>query len=167
MKQKMQWGKWCFLAAILLLSLGCESLKGPVFCLSLHREVRPGGFGPDTQLIRSVVDVMGQNEHVVSRFPTLDSSSFGSVELVPDEASGRWGLRLKMDRRGKGLWRQATGEYAGSQMVVLLDGYVCGTMVIPPYDESEYLLLPPLWSESEARSIAGHVESNYRKTNRR
>ncbi len=167
MKQKMQWGKWCFLAAILLLSLGCESLKGPIFCLSLHRVVSPGAFGPDTQLIRSVVDVMGQNEHMVSRFPAIDSSSFGSVELVPDEASGLWGLRLRMDRKGMGLWRQTAGEFAGGRLVVLLDGYVCGTMVIPPYDASEYLLIPPLWNEADARTIARHVESNYRKTNRR
>ena len=39
MKQKMQWGKWCFLAAILLLSLGCESLKGRFFLVCIRRFV--------------------------------------------------------------------------------------------------------------------------------
>ena len=38
--------------------------------------------------------------------------------------------------------------------------------MIPPYDESGYLILPPLWSELEARRIASHVPSNYRKANR-
>ena len=71
---------------------------------------------------------------------------------------------MKLDRKGMGLWRQATGEYGNQTMVILLDGYFCGTMMIPPYDESGILMLPPLWSEVEARRIASHVASNYRKT---
>ena len=73
---------------------------------------------------------------------------------------------MKLDRKGMGLWRQATGEYGNQTMVILLDGYFCGTMMIPPYDESGILMLPPLWSEMEARRIASHVASNYRKTNK-
>ena len=136
-----------------------------VFNLSLHREVRRDAFAPETSLIQPVYDVMGRNEHFVSRFPIVDSSCFGEAELVHGE-NGKWGLRMKLDRKGIGLWRQATGEYGSQTMVILLDGYFCGTMMIPPYDESGYLILPPLWSELEARRIASHVPSNYRKANR-
>ncbi|MBO7621782.1 MAG: hypothetical protein J6T06_14825, partial [Victivallales bacterium] len=137
----------------------------PVFNLSLHREVRRDAFAPETSLIQPVYDVMGRNEHFVSRFPIVDSSCFGEAELVHGE-NGKWGLRMKLDRKGIGLWRQATGEYGSQTMVILMDGYFCGTMMIPPYDESGYLMLPPLWSELEARRIASHVPSNYRKANR-
>ena len=137
----------------------------PVFNLSLHREVRRDAFAPETSLIQPVYDVMGRNEHFVSRFPIVDSSCFGEAELVHGE-NGKWGLRMKLDRKGIGLWRQATGEYGSQTMVILLDGYFCGTRMIPPYDESGYLMLPPLWSELEARRIASHVPSNYRKANR-
>ena len=136
-----------------------------VFNLSLHREVRRDAFAPETSLIQPVYDVMGRNEHFVSRFPIVDSSCFGEAELVHGE-NGKWGLRMKLDRKGIGLWRQATGEYGSQTMVILMDGYFCGTMMIPPYDESGYLMLPPLWSELEARRIASHVPSNYRKANR-
>ncbi|MBO7090499.1 MAG: hypothetical protein J6W23_01850, partial [Victivallales bacterium] len=122
-------------------------------------------FAPETSLIQPVYDVMGRNEHFVSRFPIVDSSCFGEAELVHGE-NGKWGLRMKLDRKGIGLWRQATGEYGSQTMVILMDGYFCGTMMIPPYDESGYLMLPPLWSELEARRIASHVPSNYRKANR-
>ena len=152
---------------LLFCSAGCAlfNWKQPVFCLSLHREVRRDAFAPDTALIQPVHDIMGHNEHIVSRFPIVDSSCFGDVELVRGD-NGKWGLRLKLDRKGIGLWRQATGEYGSQTMVILLDGYVCGTMMIPSYDESGYLVIPPIWSEQEARKIASHVVVNYRKTNR-
>ena len=137
----------------------------PVFNLSLHREVRREAFAPETSLVQPVYDVMGRNEHFVSRFPIVDSSCFGEAELVHGD-NGKWGLRMRLDRKGIGLWRQATGEYGSQTMVIMLDGYFCGTMMIPPYDESGYLILPPLWSELEARRIASHVPSNYRKANR-
>ena len=137
----------------------------PVFNLSLHREVRRDAFAPETSLVQPVYDVMGRNEHFVSRFPIVDSSCFGEAELVHGD-NGKWGLRMRLDRKGIGLWRQATGEYGSQTMVILLDGYFCGTMMIPPYDDSGYLILPPLWSELEARRIASHVPSNYRKANR-
>ena len=137
----------------------------PVFNLSLHREVRRDAFAPETSLVQPVYDVMGRNEHFVSRFPIVDSSCFGEAELVHGD-NGKWGLRMRLDRKGIGLWRQATGEYGSQTMVILLDGYFCGTMMIPPFDESGYLMLPPLWSELEARRIASHVPTNYRKANR-
>lgn len=137
----------------------------PVFNLSLHREVRRDAFAPESSLVQPVYDVMGRNEHFVSRFPIVDSSCFGEAELVRGD-NGKWGLRMRLDRKGIGLWRQATGEYGSQTMVILLDGYFCGTMMIPPFDESGYLMLPPLWSELEARRIASHVSSNYRKANR-
>ncbi|MBO4526905.1 MAG: hypothetical protein IKX48_07550 [Victivallales bacterium] len=137
----------------------------PVFNLSLHREVRRDAFAPESSLVQPVYDVMGRNEHFVSRFPIVDSSCFGEAELVRGD-NGKWGLRMRLDRKGIGLWRQATGEYGSQTMVILLDGYFCGTMMIPPFDESGYLMLPPLWSELEARRIASHVPSNYRKANR-
>ena len=137
----------------------------PVFNLSLHREVRRDAFAPESSLVQPVYDVMGRNEHFVSRFPIVDSSCFGEAELVRGD-NGKWGLRMRLDRKGIGLWRQATGEYGSQTRVILLDGYFCGTMMIPPYDESGYLMLPPLWSELEARRIASHVPSNYRKANR-
>ncbi|MBP5673865.1 MAG: hypothetical protein J6X49_15875 [Victivallales bacterium] len=162
---KMNKIKNLWLLLPLLLCAGCTYFEPPVFCLSLHREVKRDAFAPETELIQPVYDVLGKNGHVVSRFRILDSSFFGAVELVPGD-NGKWGLRLQLDRKGIGVWRQATGEYARQTLVVLLDGYVCGTMVIPPYDESGYVMIPPLWSEQEARKIASHVESNYRKTNR-
>ena len=137
----------------------------PVFNLSLHREVRRDAFAPESSLVQPVYDAMGRNEHFVSRFPIVDSSCFGEAELVRGD-NGKWGLRMRLDRKGIGLWRQATGEYGSQTMVILLDGYFCGTMMIPPFDESGYLMLPPLWSELEARRIASHVPSNYRKANR-
>ena len=153
--------------SLLMCGTGCALFDRykPVFNLSLHREVRRDAFAPETSLIQPVYDVMGRNEHFVSRFPIVDSSCFGEAELVHGE-NGKWGLRMKLDRKGIGLWRQATGEYGSQTMVILMDGYFCGTMMIPPYDESGYLMLPPLWSELEARRIASHVPSNYRKANR-
>lgn len=155
------------LVLVMLSCAGCALFdwKPPVFCLSLHREVRRDAFAPDTALIQPVYDVLGRNEHIVERFPLLDSSSFGDVELVRGD-NGKWGLRLKMDRKGIGLWRQATGEYGGHTLVILLDGYFCGMMKIPPYDESGFLMIPPIWHEQEARRIASHVLTNYQKTNR-
>ena len=70
---------------MLLCATGCalfDSWSTPVFCLSLHREVRRNAFAPDTALIQPVYDVMGRNEHTVSRFPIVDSSCFGGAELV-------------------------------------------------------------------------------------
>lgn len=155
------------LVSLVLCMTGCTlfNWNTPVFCLSLHREVRRNAFAPETALIQPVYDVMGRNEHIVSRFPIVDSSCFGDAELVRGD-NGKWGLRMKLDRKGMGLWRQATGEYGNQTMVILLDGYFCGTMMIPPYDESGILMLPPLWSEMEARRIASHVASNYKKTNK-
>lgn len=164
---KKEWrskGLW-LVALSWLLCAGCAYFEPPVFCLSFHREVNRDSFASGTELIQPVHDVLGGNDHIVERFPILDSSSFGSVELVPGE-NGKWGLRLQMDRKGIGLWRQATGEHARQTLVILLDGYVSGTMTIPPYDESGYVMIPPLWSEQEARRIASHVQSNYKKTNR-
>ena len=40
-------------------------------------------------------------------------------------------------------------------------------MDFPAYDESGYVMLPPLWPEDEARRIAEHVVSNYRHFNSR
>ena len=151
--------------ALLLCGTGCSYFKPAVFCLSLHREIRPDAFAPDTELIQPVQDALGGNRHFVSRFPEVDSSCFGSVELVRGD-NGKWGLRLMMDRKGTGLWRQLTGEHSKQTLVILLDGYVCGTMTIPSYDESGFVMIPPIWTEQEARRIASHVETNYRKTNR-
>ena len=53
---------------MLLCATGCalfDSWSTPVFCLSLHREVRRNAFAPDTALIQPVYDVMG---HSRSRF---------------------------------------------------------------------------------------------------
>ena len=169
MKRIRQYVGLVGIASLVLCMTGCAlfNWNTPVFCLSLHREVRRNAFAPETALIQPVYDVMGRNEHIVSRFPIVDSSCFGDAELVRGD-NGKWGLRMKLDRKGMGLWRQATGEYGNQTMVILLDGYFCGTgtMMIPPYDESGILMLPPLWSEMEARRIASHVASNYRKTNK-
>jgi hypothetical protein len=167
MKRIRQYVGLVGIASLVLCMTGCAlfNWNTPVFCLSLHREVRRNAFAPETALIQPVYDVMGRNEHIVSRFPIVDSSCFGDAELVRGD-NGKWGLRMKLDRKGMGLWRQATGEYGHPTMVILLDGYFCGTMMIPPYDESGILMLPPLWSEMEARRIASHVASNYRKTNK-
>ena len=88
---------------LLLCATGCALFdwSTPVFCLSLHREVRRNAFAPETALIQPVYDVMGRNEHIVDRFPIVDSSFFGAAELVRGD-NGKWGLRMKLEGQGRG-----------------------------------------------------------------
>ena len=156
------------LLALLLAS--CESLRQafeqPAFVISLNRVTQPGAFAPDTLLIYQVNDSASAPQASVSKFPIVDSSCFGDVQLV-EGRDGKWGLRLKMDKRGLHLWRTATAQYHGLRLAIIVDGFFAGFMDFPAYDESGYVMLPPLWPEDEARRIAEHVVSNYRHFNSR
>ena len=156
------------LLALLLAS--CAQLRSafeqPAFVISLNRVVQPGAFAPDTLLIYQVSDSANAPQAAVSKFPIVDSSCFGDVQLV-EGRDGKWGLRLKMDKRGLHLWRTATAQYHGLRLAIVVDGFFAGLMDFPAYDESGYVMLPPLWPEDEARRIAEHVVSNYRHFNSR
>ena len=149
----------------LLLLQSCSSFEDPVFCLSFHKIVAPGSFAPQTMLIRPVSSYEGREEVSVSRFPLIDSSCFGDVQLFRG-TNGKWGLRLMMDRRGQNLWRQALVENRNAKVAIVLDGFLIHTMDFPKNMENGIVLLPPIWRESEARQVAEHVVSNYKILNK-
>ena len=149
---------------ILLLLSACLLLTGcmsdAIFCISLHKISTKESFAPESLLVRTATDVSGDNAGDITPFPIVDSSSFGSVQYVKGD-NDKWGLRLRMDRRGLGLWRQATAQYQGGRIAVLIDGFYAGDFVIKEYDPSGFVIIPPLWSKDEARQIAEHVKKNY------
>ncbi len=152
-------------AFMLLFLQSCSSFDDPVFCISLHKIVSPGNFAPQTMLIRPVSSYEGKEEVTISRFPLVDSSCFGDVQLVRGD-NGKWGLRLSMDHRGQNLWRQAMVENRNSRLAIVLDGFLVHTMDFPKVNEQGIVMLPPIWRESEARQVAEHVVSNYKILNK-
>lgn len=152
----------CF--SVCILATSCHYFQDPVFCISLHKLELPENYAPETLLIHPVNDIQGKSQGTVSQFPIVDSSAFGEVQLVKGP-NDKWGLRLTMDKRGTNLWRQATVEHNGKQAAILLDGFFVASMPIPVNDNSGIIMIPPIWSEKEARQIAQHVKSNYKIIN--
>ena len=152
-------------AFMLLFLQSCSSFDDPVFCISIHKIVSPGSFAPRTMLIRPVSSYEGKDEVTISRFPLVDSSCFGDVQLVRGD-NGKWGLRLSMDHRGQNLWREAQVENRSAKLAIVLDGFLVHTMDFPKTREAGIIMLPPIWRESEARQVAEHVVSNYKILNK-
>ena len=124
-----QLGKLLLLFFLAALLQSCSSFDKPIFCISFHKIVQQGNFAPQTMLILPVSTYEGTEEVVISKFPLVDSSCFGDVQLVRGD-NGKWGLRLMMDHRGQNLWRQASVENRSSRLAIVLDGFLVHIIMI-------------------------------------
>ncbi len=152
-----------FLAGCLLLLFlpACNSFKGPVFYLSFHP-------------IPAMVEIMdrapyinvesadGEVSQVIGKYPLFDSARIIKAEVVPDEATGKCGLKLYLDRVGVAAWHELTVYHRAEPVAAVMDGFYLGIVSFASQaDEPGILTTNPLWTAYEAQKIVEHVESNY------
>jgi preprotein translocase subunit SecD len=144
-----------------VLAFGCQSTRTnvPVSTLSLYRLADPAVDAGRLSRVLTGADGSGVR---VSAFPLLTSAQFPRVEAT-SAADGTPAVRAYLDTHGRHLWMQATAEYAGQSVAVVVDGQVRFLLELPRGGrDDESLLIAGPWSADETVLIAAESERNHR-----
>ena len=150
------------LGAMLALMASCKSFQ-PAFVLSLHEFEEPEMV---TNLSKTVRDPTRQFTHTVRKYSFLNAKNFLGGELTGPNESGRYGLRIHVDRWYLGAMHQLSGANLGLVYAVVVDGiYVGYSHYNRSMRDSEFLEIEPLWSLRDAQMILDNLRPNYEHYN--
>ena len=156
-----------FCVALALCWQGCETFDSytPVYQISLHQF--PGKEIFDSRLARVVNDPQTGIRRQIKTISFLDSSRISSGKVLDEQADGKCGISLELDRFGVHTLLHLSGSMPGDHFAIIIDGFYAGTGTFPPHriNGENTLELHPLWSRKEAWKIVRQITKNYEHYN--
>jgi hypothetical protein len=131
--------------------------------ISLHHLADAGALPGN--LTRVVADAGGTQQVCIRSAPIISNRQVRMAQIVETEDPNRPTVRLLLDRQGSMLWLQTCQEAPGDMIVVLLDGFLWHTLVLPRPTDTESILLEGRLGRSEAEAIVESTPRQYRRLN--